>query len=299
MQVKQELMLIMTAMSIIMFCSNTPDRNLVVWLQGLTFLTLLFHFSIRSDVDNRWIHRLKEKGITPHTYTYSKVAHYNAVYVLLQFLPNSTDPSSWPTCLTLSSYSYTGSTGDGIAARQGNRISKYKQLTNAKLVKVELALRWFLDKTNIRQFVPIVIALKPSPESAEVYEHRLIDLWQTKLNFPYINKFLSHKALGFCRVRPSTKHGYSANGERLFRKVRKRLKTKKVFRSKTLKGQSAWRILLNLSSLTARSYEAEKLIRSNQITEFELYGLYRLASNLEQPHQSKAISAIRSALLFR
>ena len=156
-----------------------------------------------------------------------------------------------------------------------------------------------MAKTNIRQFVPLVIALKPSRESAEVHEHRLIDLWQTKLNFPYINKFLSHKALGFCRVRPSTKHGYSANGERLFRKIRKRLKTKKVFRSKTLKGQSAWRILLDLSSLTARSYEAEKLIRSNQISEFELYGLYRLASNLEQPHQSKAISAIRSALGFR
>ena len=299
MQVKQELLLYMTAMGIIMYCTHTPDRNLVVWIQGLTFLTLLFYFSLRTESDNRWILRLKEMGITPHTYTYNKVAHFNSVYVLLSFGPSPNSSCSMPSCLSLSSYAYIGSTGDGIAARQGNRISKFKQLLHAKLVKVELALRWFLDKMNFKQFVPVVIALKPSYESAEVHEHQLIEAWQTKLNFPFINKFLSHKALGFCRVRPTTKHGYSANGERLFRKVRKRLKTKKVFRSKTLEGQSAWRILLDLSSLTARSFNAEKLIRSKQITEYELYGLYRLASNLEQPHQSKAISAIRSALVFR
>ena len=291
--------LIMASMSIIMFCSGTPDRNLVVWLQGLAFLVLLFHFSIRAESDNRWILRLKEHGITPDNYTFAMVSSFNAVYALLSFHTRPSLSTLTPSSLTLSPFSYLGSTGDGVAARHGNRVSKYKQLLKSKLVKVELALRWFFDKANIRQFVPLVIALTHSSESAEVLEHQLIDLWQTKLNFPFISKFLSHKALGFCRIRPNTKHGYSANGERLFRKVRRRLKTKKVFRSKTLKGQSAWRILLDLSSLTAKSYQAEKLIRSSQISDLELYGLYRLASNLEQPHQSKTISALRSALVFR
>ena len=61
----------------------------------------------------------------------------------------------------------------------------------------------------------------------------------------------------------------------------------------------AWKLLSSLSSLTKQSYFAAKLVRSNAITSDELYALFRLSSNLEEPFRSRTRTLLKSALQFR
>jgi hypothetical protein len=162
---------------------------------------------------------------------------------------------------------YVGSTGQTVTERENNRISKLTQVSQQKLVKAELAIRWWNSNGNYKEFVTLHFQSAESKEDAFVKEHLLINLWASKLNFPHISDCMKRQALGFVRIklRPVAKHQQRATGKRLWRKIRKRVaaryyyppkSTPCQFLSKSMPLRIAWSLVYKLGSNVLQSFEA-------------------------------------------
>ena len=58
-------------------------------------------------------------------------------------------------------------------------------------------------------------------------------------------------------------------------------------------------LLYDLAQLDASSFHAATKIRSQALTDIEVYALWRIASNLEQPATTRVCQLLRSAMQFR
>ncbi|OLP89200.1 hypothetical protein AK812_SmicGene29372 [Symbiodinium microadriaticum] len=94
--------------------------------------------------------RLREKGVVPELYTFSRCEQPCAVYVKLKF--PKLNHSGYPEISKDTSFCYVGSTNLTVAKREYNRVAKLKQLKQLKLPKTEIAIRYWHDKQNYELF---------------------------------------------------------------------------------------------------------------------------------------------------
>ena len=92
---------------------------------------------------------------------------------------------------------------------------------------------------------------------------------------------------------------YQQFGRRLWRKVRKRLFRTRQPLCFALSRRNAWAVLYDLSSYTATSFNAAKLLRGERYLPDEIYGLVRLSNNLEEPSKSKFRALLRGVCEHR
>ena len=82
---------------------------------------------------------------------------------------------------------YIGSTEDHTLGREHTRYRKFKQVNSGQFVLSELAIRFWSHSNNFFWWSPIPIYIRRANHWA--LEHALIQLWQPKLNFPFISQF--------------------------------------------------------------------------------------------------------------
>ena len=66
-----------------------------------------------------------------------------------------------------------------------------------------------------------------------------------------------------------------------------------------LKHTQAWSIIARLTSEHIESWEEEKRLRSGRHSDLDIYAIYRLSGNVEQPHRHRVRNILRRVLDFR
>ena len=262
-------------------------RSIFMWAQSLAHISYLFGNTQVTALDS-WAKRLSAQGVHPDQYTYSRFCSKRVVYLKLPFVR----------ALLKSNVTYIGSTGETIITREANRQAKLRQLKRLQLIKAEPVLRYWHDKGN-EQLFSTVIVLVDQPFHLSV-EHQLIAEWQPKLNFPFIMSFFKPKATGFVQVRPKAGMAYKFNARRLLKRHRKRIKFHHWSPShQPLKLKTVWDTLCDLASNTKRQFLAFKSLKSHLWTSDDMYLIWRVSNNVEQPHQSKIRSLLTKIFAFR
>ena len=283
-------------------CDNMNMKSLFIWLTGKCYLILLFHFSLPTIEVQKWKSRFKSLSISPTSYTW-QFFHQAicAVYVKLSLAgPKRESANYFHPC---ENNFYIGSTQVGIPSRESSRNRKQKQLEQGQLVQVEPALRWWLHKGNYQQFATILIATCEDAIHARIQESLYINKWQPALNYPYIMK-IKFMSTGIKQVAIPKKAGSHIMGARLFAKIRRKdAKTNCVnlpmIPQDMTSHEKAWTILNHMASSTEKSYTACKLARSIRISPMQLYALFKMALNMEEPARTKVRSLIKKAIKFR
>ena len=270
-----------------------------MWAQSLTHLVLIFRLAAPSFCTLEWQRKLRKHNCVPSQYTFERFLKSGAVYLKLRFPLHAKSNQG-----VQSNMAYVGSTTLLIQEREANRVAKLRQVSKAKLVKAELALRWWIEKRNYFSFSTIVLNNPASKLEGLALEHALIAKWQPKLNFPSIVSHFKRTALGYVKTRCTAKHQTSVVGGRLFKRTRRFhtsmcLKGLKSGPRRIITHKQAWALLFSLSQMSKASYDASRHIRSLQFSTVELYALFRLAANLEEPARSRTRSVIKSAMIFR
>ena len=278
--------------------SDLPHRAVVLWTSSFLFLLLLFHFTAPSYTTS--ILKTKLRGFFQHYHSLT-VQHFTTPHFTYIKVPT---PQQISKRFSLPhNFLYIGSTNLPLYKREANRIAKFRQVTNHQLVKVELAIRWWAKTGNFWEYVLLPLSPCTDKKHTFVTEHSLIQVWQPKLNHPWITRFLKLKDTGYVyRPTSSSSHTFSSIGRRLFQRLRRK-HLPHIFQPKrrtaSISHVDAWNIIYDLISNSLASFTAAKHIRSNAVSPLQLYALYRLANNLEQPHRSIARSSISKALKFR
>ena len=132
-------------------------------------------------------------------------------------------------------------------------------------------------------------------------EHALIQLWQPKLNFPFISQLFVPRN-GIIHRQPfsnSRRFGIrSLWGKKRWRHTGqniKKLLNSPLFISRV----RVWALLQDLGSNTRKRYEQTQFIRSLNFSLHGCYALRRLGHHLPETHQRLALQAIDGAIQFR
>ena len=131
-------------------------------------------------------------------------------------------------------------------------------------------------------------------------EQALIQLWQPRLNTPFIYQFFNcRKGLIVQRPFSSTRQFGTFSLWRKLRWASTPQRVRATFYSKRFHDRTAlWEVIQHLGSNSLKRFQMEKRIRSH---EFGLHGCYfvrKLASNLSEPQRSYALNAIDRAIKF-
>ena len=201
----------MEAISCLLQVEPCEDRAILLWAQSVLLVACILHFWPNVGVVAQLKSRLSTQGVTLQNYSFQHFMNPDAHYLRLPFR------KQWLTTVLL----YLGSTADGMYRREANRNSKYRQVLRGQLVKAELSIRYWAKHNNFFDYTTIVLGSSAvsTPESRTHHlarEHTLIAEWQTRLNFPYIQKFLKLKESGFQVIKPRSDCQYSFNGKRFF-----------------------------------------------------------------------------------
>ena len=261
--------------------------------QGLLLLALVYFEQFPSFRTRAFREKLQTLNITIHTYTWSLFKHENIEYVKVPFqcgqrfsIPNG----RW----------YVGSTSCGMSKREWNRLTKIRQLKSQMPVKAELAAKWWASNNNYDSCGTIVLLCTDTYKQSWVQEHVYIGQWQPLLNHPFINRLVRYTARRLQLTDRSQSCSRVSIGHRLWRKVRRRLQGH--FRTQNVAPMSTHRgfdFLWQLSSNTKMEFEAQKALRSRDVTDAEVYALHRLCNHLEQPNRSKCVSHLKKVMAFR
>ena len=281
-------------------------KSLFIWLTGRCYLILLMNFSRHTKEVKKWQSRFQGLGISPASYTwfFFQQAVF-AVYVKVPLAYNGKTPTRF--FHPREKNFYIGSTSVGISSREGSRNRKQKQLEAGQLVQVEPALRWWLHKDNYQQYATILMITCQSTAEARTQESLYISRWQPTLNYPHIMK-IRFMSTGIKQIAIPKKAGTHILGIRLFAKIRRkdRLDPNSTNRvnlpmipQDTSTHEKAWTILNMIASNTEQSYTACKLVRSVRVSPMQLYALFKLALNMDEPARTKARSRIKKDMLFR
>ena len=176
-----------------------------------------------------------------------------------------------------------------MVAREHNRRAKLKQTLAGQFVQVEPAVRFSAAKGNYHQFTIIVLATFDEYRSAWIREHALICAWQPRLNHPFVHCYLLKRAAGYRITKLRKINGKPPpNFKRLFLRLHRRTATLKLHPASLVSKEHAFAILIDLTQTDIKSFEASKHIRSQHMTDLEVYALWRMAVNLEQPGSCQA-----------
>ena len=193
---------------------------------------------------------------------------------------------------------YIGSTSSFVLDREHSRFRKFLQVRQNKFVLAEVALRFWHRFDNFWHWS--VFPVFTGKSNFWALEQALIQLWQPKLNTPFIFEFFNTRK-GLIQ-----KQKFSAHRQfgvfSLWRKLRWRTTPQKIrssLRSKTFYDRvELWSIIQDLGANSLRRFQMERRIRSN---DFGLQGCYmirKLAINLGEPQRSYCLQAIDRAIKF-
>ncbi|CAE7653106.1 unnamed protein product [Symbiodinium sp. CCMP2592] len=124
-----------------------------------------------------------------------------AVYIKLLF--PRLNKQTYATATRDASFCYIGSTNITVAKREYNRVAKLRQLQQLKLTKTEIAIRYWNDSQTYLHYSTILLSQHSEYIDAWAEEHSLIQIWQPKLNYPFVTKELVKKAHGLEATHPS------------------------------------------------------------------------------------------------
>ena len=192
-----------------------------------------------------------------------------------------------------------GSTEDHTLGREHTRYRKFKQVSGGQFVLSELAIRFWSHSNNCFWWSPVLLYIRWANHWA--LEHALIQLWQRKLNYPFISQFFTPRKGIVSKVPDSNTRQFGIST--LWRKKRQK-STGKALRS-ILNAPlfqnrvRMWTLLQDLGSNTRRRYEQTQYIRSSAFSLEGCYALRRLGVHLPETHQKLALQAIDGAIHFR
>ena len=251
------------------FLSPNANKKLRAILQG-TFLHRLFRFSS--------LEQLTSLIQSFHT--------NQAVYIRFSHITNF-QPKF-----------YIGSTSSTVLDREHTRFRKFIQVQQNKFVLAEVALRFWNRFDNFWMWS--ILPLFTDNPNFWALEQALIQVWQPRLNTPFIYQFFNCKK-GLIVQRPfcsSRQFGTFS----LWRKLRWASTPQRIratLYSKRFHDRTAlWEVIQHLGSNSLKRFQMEKRIRSH---EFGLQGCYfirKLAANLGEPQRSYALNAIDRAIHF-
>ena len=163
----------------------------------------------------------------------------------------------------------------------------------------ELAIRYWSHCNNFFLWCPVPIYVRRERHWA--LEHALIQLWQPKLNFPFISQmFIPRK--GIIHRQPFS-NSRQFGIRTLWRKKRWKHTGKNIralLHSPLFVNRvRLWSLLQDLGSNTRKRYEQTQFIRSLHFSLHGCYGLRRLAQHLPETHLRLALQAIDGAIAFR
>ena len=194
---------------------------------------------------------------------------------------------------------YIGSTEDHTLGREHTRYRKFKQVNSGQFVLSELAIRFWSHSNNFFWWSPVLLYIRRANHWA--LEHALIQLWQPKLNYPFISQFFIPRK-GIISKSPysnSRQFGIAS----LWRKRRYKTTGKalrNILNSPLFQNRvRMWALLQDLGSNTRRRFEQTQYIRSSAFSLEGCYALRRLGVHLPETHQKLALQAIDGAIHFR
>ena len=193
---------------------------------------------------------------------------------------------------------YIGPTSSFVLDREHSRFRKFLQVRQNKYVLAEVALRFWNHFDNF--WLWSVIPVFTGKSNFWALEQALIQLWQPKLNAPFIFEFFN------CPKSLIPKQPFSSTRQfgtfSLWRKLRWRTTPHRVraaLRSKTFFDRvTLWSIIQDLGANSLRRFQMEKHIRSNSFGLQGCYFIRRLAANLGEPQRSYSLQAIDRAIKF-
>ena len=193
---------------------------------------------------------------------------------------------------------YVGSTSSFVLDREHSRYRKFLQVQQNKFVLAEVALRFWCRFDNFWMWS--VFPIYTNKSNFWALEQALIQLWQPRLNTPFIYQFFNCRKGLISRTKFSNSRQFGAFS--LWRKLRwqstphhlRRALHSPLFHRRV----QLWEIIQDLGSNSVRRFHMEKRLRSNETGAQGCYFIRRLANNLGEPQRSYAINAIDRALTF-
>ena len=193
---------------------------------------------------------------------------------------------------------YVGSTSSFVLDREHSRYRKFLQVQQNKFVLAEVALRFWCRFDNFWMWS--VFPIYTNKSNFWALEQALIQLWQPRLNTPFIYQFFNCRKGLISRTKFSSSRQFGFYS--LWRKLRWKSTPTQVRRAlcSPLFGRRVqlWQIIQDLGSNSVKRFHMEKRLRSNEIGPNGCYFIRRLANNLGEPQRSYAINAIDRALTF-
>ena len=193
---------------------------------------------------------------------------------------------------------YVGSTSSFVLDREHSRYRKFLQVQQHKFVLAEVALRFWCRFDNFWMWS--VFPIYTNKSNFWALEQALIQLWQPRLNTPFIYQFFNCRKGLIARTKFSASRQFGAFS--LWRKLRWRSTPHHVRHALHSplfhRRVQLWEIIQDLGSNSVRRFHMEKKLRSNEIGVQGCYFIRRLANNLGEPQRSYAINAIDRALTF-
>ena len=201
---------------------------------------------------------------------------------------------------------YIGCTSCTCQRRQDARLRKYKQLQLFQPISCELALHWFHNQNshnNIHDYIMVPLIPCYSDLQVKTTEASLIQKWTPMLNFPFIVRLMPTKKVTSTKQFVhllSTKFGVPGN--RLFRKLRHMLfqtMRLRLYHRSFFQNDHQWHILFQLAENSYQSFQMAKSLRSAQYSTDQIFALYRLATNLEDPPRSRVRGLLKKTIQFK
>ena len=133
-----------------------------------------------------------------------------------------------------------------------------------------------------------------------LWNKALIQLWQPRLNTPFIYQFfICRKGLIVQRPFSSTRQFGTFSLWRKLRWASTPQRVRATFYSKRFYDRtSLWEVIQHLGSNSLKRFQMEKRIRSHESGLHGCYFVRKLASNLGEPQRSYALNAIDRAIKF-
>ena len=180
--------------------------------------------------------------------------------------------------------------------REYSRSKKKSQVTNERLVHVELALRYWREQDNLFAWTPIPIYTeRPDYRSLEM---SLIQEWQPRLNYPFMCQIF-HPKKGLL-TRPPLTNVAQFGTATLWRRAKHKFTPKLIrdilnsdrFRNRL----ELWTIIHALGANTKARFEQTRMLRSSEGGLSVCYALRRLANNTQEPFRTLSLQAIDNTI---
>ena len=266
------------------FVPTSDFQQIVAFILYTTVWLNLHHWSQSTASRTSWINRFKRFQVT--RLTWPEFCKKKMLYVCLHVGIQTTQQLHFA-----GGYQYVGSTTQTIFQRRNARIRKLNQLHTDKLVKCELALRYWHSTKNFFEYVMMPWKAFSKDSQLHVQELLLIEKLQPKLNYPFISRLI-FAAGKFPRASKVPPISSLQPHHKLRKKLRVRLRLNPgqwFLNTVPQKPSTAWQFIYDLASTTRNQLTAWRRLRSPEMNSTQLLFLVRLAATAEAHIKFKAL----------